>query len=44
MDRRRIGEDSRMVHVSYAMKDKNGTYSKYIGASCALCLSVQIPG
>ena len=37
MDIRRIGEDARMVHVSYAMTDKNGTYSKYIGASmCSL--------
>ena len=37
MDRRRIGEDSRMVHVCYAMTDKTGTYSKYIGASiCSL--------
>lgn len=37
MDRKRIGEDARMVHVSYAMTDKNGTYSKYIGASmCSL--------
>ena len=26
-----------MVHVSYAMTDKNGTYSKYIGAfMCSL--------
>ena len=37
MNRKRIGEDSRMVHVCYAMTDKNGTYSKYIGASiCSL--------
>ncbi|SEH30140.1 glycosyltransferase family 8 protein [Selenomonas sp. KH1T6] len=37
MNRKRIGEDARMVHVSYAMTDKNGTYSKYIGASmCSL--------
>ena len=37
MDRKRIGEDARMVHVSYAMTDKNGTYSKYIGTSmCSL--------
>ena len=37
MDRKRIGEDARMVHVSYAMTDKHGTYSKYIGASmCSL--------
>lgn len=37
MERKRIGEDSRMVHVCYAMTDKNGTYSKYIGASmCSL--------
>ncbi len=37
MDCKRIGEDARMVHVSYAMTDKNGTYSKYIGASmCSL--------
>lgn len=33
MDRKRIGEDNRMVHVCYAMTDKHGTYSKYIGAS-----------
>ena len=37
MNRKRIVEDARMVHVSYAMTDKNGTYSKYIGASmCSL--------
>ena len=37
MEKKRIGEDARMVHVSYAMTDKNGTYSKYIGASmCSL--------
>ena len=37
MDRKRIGEDARMVHVSYAMTDKNGTYSKYVGTSmCSL--------
>lgn len=33
MERKRIGEDSRMVHVCYAMTDKQGTYSKYIGTS-----------
>lgn len=37
MNRKRFGEDVRMVHVSYAMTDKHGTYSKYIGASmCSL--------
>ena len=37
MERQRIGKDARMVHVAYAMTDKNGTYSKYIGASiCSL--------
>lgn len=37
MERKRFGEDAHMVHVAYAMTDKNGTYSKYIGASiCSL--------
>ena len=37
MDCKRIGEDARMVHVSYAMTDKDGTYSKYVGTSmCSL--------
>ena len=37
MERKRIGEDARMMHVAYAMTDKHGTYSKYIGASiCSL--------
>ena len=33
MNRKQIGNDARMVHVCYAMTDKQGTYSKYIGAS-----------
>ncbi len=37
MQRKQIGEDARVVHVCYAMTDKQGTYSKYIGASmCSL--------
>lgn len=37
MVRKKIGQDARMVHVAYAMTDKQGTYSKYIGASmCSL--------
>ena len=37
MNGKRIGEDARMIHVCYAMADKQGTYSKYIGASmCSL--------
>ena len=37
MENKRIGDDVRMVHVCYAMTDKQGTYSKYIGASmCSL--------
>lgn len=37
MNGKRIGEDARMIHVCYAMADKHGTYSKYVGASmCSL--------
>lgn len=37
MVQKKIGQDARMVHVAYAMTDKQGTYSKYIGASmCSL--------
>ena len=33
----KMGRDTRMIHVAYAMTDKQGTYSKYIGASmCSL--------
>ena len=37
MVQKNIGQDARMIHVAYAMTDKQGTYSKYIGASmCSL--------
>ena len=37
MGQMKMGQDTRMVHVAYAMTDKQGTYSKYIGASmCSL--------
>ncbi|BAL82572.1 hypothetical protein SELR_08640 [Selenomonas ruminantium subsp. lactilytica TAM6421] len=40
---KRIGQDARMVHVAYAMTDKQGTYSKYIGASmCSLFARTEV--